>query len=87
MSETNQEVMTDIPLNPADKAILKQLESEEQSVPARLAEQTDYDRQYIHKRLRRLDEHGIVESLSHGLYRFKEWPDENEEAKETDSKE
>lgn len=66
--------MADVRLNPADRAILEALEEEHQSVPARLAEQTDYDRQYVHKRLRRLDEHEYVEQLSHGLYRFKENP-------------
>jgi len=37
--------------------------------------ENDNDRQYVHKRLRRLDEHDLVEQLSHGLYRFKQWPD------------
>jgi len=78
MPEKTGEVMPEIPLNPADKAILEHLEKEQQSVPARLAKQTDYDRQYVHKRLRRLSEHGFVESLSHGLYRFNEWPEESE---------
>jgi DNA-binding IclR family transcriptional regulator len=64
--------MSDIPLNPADKAILEHLKEERQSVPSRLAEQTDYDRQYIQKRLTRLAEHDIVVSLSHGLYRISE---------------
>jgi len=62
--------MPEIELNPADKAIIDVLEDETQSVPARIADQTGYDRQYVHKRLRRLSEHGIVESLSHGLYRL-----------------
>jgi DNA-binding IclR family transcriptional regulator len=62
--------MPEIELNPADEAIIDVLETETQSVPARIAEQTGYDRQYVHKRLRRLSEHGIVESLSHGLYRL-----------------
>jgi len=62
--------MPEIELNPADKAIIDVLEDEMQSVPARIADQTGYDRQYVHKRLRRLSEHGIVESLSHGLYRL-----------------
>jgi len=75
MRRQKTEVMKDIPLNPADKAILEYLEEEGQSVPARLADQTGYDRQYVHKRLRRLDEHGVVESLSHGLYRFKQRPE------------
>jgi DNA-binding IclR family transcriptional regulator len=64
--------MPEIELNPADKAIVEVLEEETQSVPARIAEQTGYDRQYVHKRLRRLAEHGVVESLSHGLYRLNE---------------
>lgn len=64
--------MPDVPLNPADKAILEQLEEERQSLPSRLAEQTDYDRQYVQKRLTRLAEHNIVDSLSHGLYRITE---------------
>jgi len=62
--------MPEIELNPADKAIIDVLEDEMQSVPARIADQTGYDPQYVHKRLRRLSEHGIVESLSHGLYRL-----------------
>jgi DNA-binding IclR family transcriptional regulator len=66
--------MSDISLNPADKEILDKLAAEEQSVPARIAEQTGYDRQYVHKRLQRLAEHEIVESLSHGLYRLKNDP-------------
>jgi len=70
MRDETTEVMADIPLNPADKAILEQLEQEYQSVPARLAEQTDYNRHYVQKRLQRLSEHGIVEPLSHGLYRL-----------------
>ena len=64
--------MPEIELNPADKAIIDVLEEETQSVPARIADQTGYDRQYVHKRLRRLTEHGIVTSLSHGLYRLTE---------------
>lgn len=64
--------MPNIDLNPADKAIIDVLETETQSVPARIADQTGYDRQYVHKRLRRLAEHGVVESLSHGLYRLNE---------------
>jgi DNA-binding IclR family transcriptional regulator len=70
----NSPAMTDITLNPADKAILDTLAEEKQSVPARIADQTGYDRQYVHKRLQRLAEHEIVESLSHGLYRLKEDP-------------
>jgi DNA-binding IclR family transcriptional regulator len=66
--------MGEIELNPADNEIIDKLSEECQSVPARLADQTGYDRQYVHKRLKRLSEHDIVESLSHGLYRLKNDP-------------
>lgn len=79
MRSIGTEQMAKIHLNPADEAILEQLESECQSVPARLAEQTGYDRQYVHKRLRRLSEHDLVKSLSHGLYRFDHWPSEDDD--------
>ena len=71
---TQSSVMGDIKLNPADNAILDVLADEQQSVPARIAEQAGYDRQYVHKRLQRLTEHGIVTSLSHGLYRLEKDP-------------
>jgi len=59
-----------VDLYPADEAIVANLADEHQSVPARIAEQTDYDRQYVQKRLKRLAELGYVESLGHGLYRL-----------------
>ena len=62
--------MADIQLNPADEAILEVLSEEYQSVPARIADQTDYDRVYVQKRLKRLSEHGVVKQLSHGVYRL-----------------
>lgn len=67
-------LMAEISLNPADEAILDVLAEEQQSVPARIADQAGYNRQYVHKRLQRLSEHEIVESLSHGLYRVKNDP-------------
>jgi DNA-binding IclR family transcriptional regulator len=70
------DVMADIRLTEADEAILDRLTEEGQSVPARLAEQTGYDRQYVYKRLKRMDEHEIVEGLGHGLYRLKNDPRE-----------
>lgn len=76
MNVIERKLMSDVKLNPADESIIDKLAQEGQSVPARLAEQTDYDRQYVHKRLKRLSEHGIVEPLSHGLYRLKKDPRE-----------
>lgn len=68
--------MGDIDLTETDEAILDQLADEGQSVPARIAEQIGKNRQYVYKRLKRMSEHGIVESLSHGLYRIKDDPRE-----------
>ena len=69
-------VMTDVDLTETDEAILEQLAEEGQSVPARIAEQIGKNRQYVYKRLKRMSEHEIVESLSHGLYRIKDDPRE-----------
>jgi len=59
-----------VDLYPADEKIVEQLAEEHQSVPARLADQTGYDRQYVQKRLKRLAELGYVDALGHGLYRL-----------------
>jgi len=59
-----------VDLYPVDEAIVEVLADERQSVPARVAEQTGYDRQYVQKRLKRLAELGYVDNLDHGLYRF-----------------
>jgi DNA-binding IclR family transcriptional regulator len=68
--------MSMVDLYPVDEAVIEQLADECQSVPARLAEQTGYDRQYVQKRLKRLTELGYVENLNHGLYRLTDDPRE-----------
>jgi len=65
-------MMGDIDLYPADEAILDALQHEVQANPSRVAELTDYDRQYVQKRLKRLAEHDCITSVGHGLYRAKE---------------
>ncbi|WP_435068297.1 winged helix-turn-helix transcriptional regulator [Haloplanus sp. C73] len=60
--------MTSPPLNDADKAILGELD-EGRVTAAFLATRIDWSREYITQRLRRLEEHGIVENLGDtGLY-------------------
>lgn len=66
--------VSDIDLYPVDEAVLDTLKAETQANPARIAALTDYDRQYVQKRLKRLAEHGFVDHVGHGLYRFKNDP-------------
>jgi DNA-binding IclR family transcriptional regulator len=65
-----------VDLYPVDEEIIELIQEEYQTVPARLSEQTGYDRQYIQKRLKRLSELGYVDKLGHGLYRFTSDPRE-----------
>lgn len=60
--------MVDIRLNDADKAILRELRNGRVTA-AFLDRRTDWSREYLTQRLRRLEEHDIVENLeSTGLY-------------------
>lgn len=60
--------MVDIRLNDADEAILSELQ-EGRATAAYLETQIDWSREYITQRLKRLEEHGIVDNLEGtGLY-------------------
>lgn len=60
--------MVDITLNDADRAILGELR-EGRATAVYLETQIDWSRAYITQRLKRLEEHGIVENLEDtGLY-------------------
>jgi GTP-sensing pleiotropic transcriptional regulator CodY len=60
--------VVDIRLNDADKAILEEIQ-EGRVTAAYLSQRIDWSREYITQRLRRLEEHGIVENLGDsGLY-------------------
>lgn len=64
--------VTDLRLNDADEAILRELGSG-RATAAYLAERIDWSREYITQRLRRLEEHGIVDNLEDtGLYELTE---------------
>jgi len=59
--------MVGISLNPADKQVISVLR-EGRNVAANIADETGYERQYITSRLRRLQEHGVVENIGKGVY-------------------
>ncbi|MCX2818394.1 hypothetical protein EGH25_03380 [Haladaptatus sp. F3-133] len=66
--------MSDIRLNDADEAILKELEHGRVTA-VYLDRRIDWSREYITQRLRRMEEHGIVENLeSTGLYELNRSP-------------
>lgn len=60
--------MADITLNDADRAILDELDKGRVTA-AFLDDRIDWSRPYITQRLRRMEEHGIVDNLGDkGLY-------------------
>jgi DNA-binding HxlR family transcriptional regulator len=66
--------MVDIRLNNADEAILRELR-DGRGTAAFLDRRTEWSREYITQRLRRLEEHGIVENLEDtGLYELRDDP-------------
>lgn len=66
--------MVDIRLNDADEAILRELRNG-RGTAAFLDRRIEWSREYITQRLRRLEEHGVVENLEDtGLYELCEDP-------------
>ena len=66
--------MVDIRLNDADEAILRGLR-DGRATAAFLDRRIGWSREYITQRLRRLEEHGVVENLEDtGLYELREDP-------------
>ena len=55
-------------LNKADYVVLYYLFAKTADVPSNIAEGTGYNRTYIHQRLTRLEEWGIVKNRGHGVY-------------------
>lgn len=67
--------MADIRLNDADRAILAEMQKG-RATAAYLERRIDWAREYITQRLRRLEEHGIIENLGDtGLYELRDPPD------------
>lgn len=66
--------MVDVRLNDADEAILRELRNG-RGTAAFLDRRTEWSREYITQRLRRLEEHGVVENLEDtGLYELRDDP-------------
>jgi DNA-binding Lrp family transcriptional regulator len=63
--------MAQIALNAADRAIISELRKG-RNVPANVAKATDYSRQYVYDRLRRLAEHGVATNIGNGVYELVE---------------
>jgi biotin operon repressor len=71
--------MEDIDLNDADEEIISALE-QGRNLPANLADDLGYSRQYIQNRLTRLREHGIVDNIGRGVYELAEDPRDQTES-------
>lgn len=67
MTRISSYCMGDIRLNETDEKILEILH-EGRNVPANVAEELDFTRQYIQQRLRRLEEHGYIQNIGRGVY-------------------
>jgi len=66
--------MVDIRLNDADEAVLRELR-DGRATAAFLNRRIEWSRVYITQRLRRLEEHGVVENLEDtGLYELRTDP-------------
>lgn len=64
--------MVDVRLNDADRAIIQELQ-EGRATAAYLSTKIDWKREYITQRLKRMEEHSIVENLNEtGLYELTE---------------
>jgi predicted transcriptional regulator len=63
--------MADIRLNETDQRIIEQLR-DGRNVPANLADELNFSRQYIQQRLQRMEEHGIVSNIGRGVYELTE---------------
>ena len=65
--------MPQIQLSDTDRAILDILE-EGRNAPLNVADRLDFSRQYVHRRLRRLEEHGHVRNIGSGVYELVDDP-------------
>lgn len=64
-------LMADIEFNEADERIFEALE-DGRNVPANLADELGYSRQYVQNRIKRLREHGFVSNIGRGVYELVE---------------
>ena len=71
MSAVELKDMNDIELSQTDEKIIEMLE-EGRCTPNYIADELDLSRQHITNRLRRLEEHKLVEKVHRGLYELVE---------------
>ena len=68
--------MPQIQLSDTDKDILTILE-EGRNAPSNIANRLDFTRQYVQRRLQRLEEHGHVQNIGSGVYELVDDPRDN----------
>ena len=59
--------MPQLRLSDTDKAVLKILE-EGRNIPSNIANRLGFSRQYVQRRLQRLEEHGYLQNIGGGVY-------------------
>jgi DNA-binding Lrp family transcriptional regulator len=65
--------MPPIQLSDTDQEILEILE-EGRNAPLNIANRLDFTRQYVQRRLKRLEEHGHVQNIGSGVYEITDDP-------------
>jgi DNA-binding Lrp family transcriptional regulator len=68
--------MPSIQLSDTDKKILEIL-NEGRNAPSNIANRLDFTRQYVQRRLKRLEEHGHIENIGSGVYELIDDPRDN----------
>lgn len=69
--------MTDLEMNPTDRAILEMLR-DGRCTPSYIADEHGYSRQNVTNRLNRFAEHGYVRKVHTGLYELVEDPEQGQ---------
>ena len=68
--------MPQIQLSDTDEAILEILE-EGRNIPSNIADRLGFSRQYVQRRLKRLEEHGHLHNIGGGVYEITDDPRTN----------
>ena len=68
--------MPQIRLSDTDRAVLEILE-EGRNIPSNVADRLDFSRQYVQRRLHRLEQPGHVQNIGGGVYELQDDPRED----------
>jgi DNA-binding Lrp family transcriptional regulator len=68
--------MSSIQLSDTDNEIIEILE-EGRNAPLNIANRLDFSRQYVQRRLKRLEEHGHIQNIGSGVYELVDDPRDN----------